>query len=96
MNIRTALPRAESQNMDELRASADMITEVSDRVTFLGFCLPGTTGTNAPGWSILVIEQSNTPGSYPNTTSFKWALGMCAYNLIFDNYLTYSYEFKNF
>lgn len=89
------LPYAGNANLADIRAAADHILEVSESVTYLGFCKAGTAGTNVEGWSILKIEESN-PGAYPNTISFKWAYGTCSYGLTFDGYAGYDYQYNKF
>jgi len=87
-------PYASTGMIDQLKAAADMTKEVSDTEVYFGFCQPGTTATSEPYWSIMKITSSGT--SQPITTSFKWANGTCAYNLIWDNYESYTYLFKKF
>lgn len=85
---------ANSADIDRIKAAADVIEEVDELITYLGFCAPGTTATNVPAWSILKIEQSGAV--LPILTTQKWATGLCAYNLIWDNRAAYQYTFKNF
>jgi len=87
-------PKADQQNIADLRSTADIIEEVTDNVTYLGFCNPGTTDEAAPSWSILKIEQFNLV--QPITTRFKWATGLCAFNLQWSQRAGYVYQYKNF
>ena len=87
------VPFASGQNIDSLRASADIIEEVDGVTTYLGFCQPGTLLTSDPKWSIMQIVEG---AALPKLTVFKWATGSCAYNLIWDNRAGYAYTFKNF
>lgn len=87
-------PVANSYDLDKLKASADVIREISDNEVYLGFCTKGTTGTDQPKWSILqILTDSN---AYPKVTTFKWANGQCMFNLVFDQYATFDYSFKTF
>jgi len=88
------IPASNSFNIDRLKASADIIEEVSALVTYLGFSRPGTTDEAAPEWSILKVEA--TAEDYPIVTRFKWAGGFCLYNLQWSERLTYDYQFKKF
>ena len=85
---------ANGRDIDRIKATADIIEEVSETVTYLGFCSPGTTATSDPRWSILKIVQSGA--AYPILTSSKWADGQCCFNLVWDNRAGYNYTFKNF
>jgi len=86
-------PVASTQNIDKIRSSADIIEEVDGSVTYLGLCMPGTIGTHEPKWSIMRIVEA---GTLPTLTTFTWADGSCAYNLIWDDRETYNYLFKTF
>jgi hypothetical protein len=87
-------PKADQQNISDLRSTADIVEEIDEYTTYLGFCSPGTANTAAPNWSILKIEQSG--GIFPILTTFRWANGLCAFNLVWDNRAGYDYKFKNF
>ena len=87
-------PKADQYNISDLRACADIIEEVSDNVTYLGFCRPGTTDEAAPTWSILKIEQSGVV--QPITTRFKWANGLCIFTLKWSERASFNYSYKNF
>ena len=65
-------PRADQVNIADLRASADIIEEVSDTLTYIGFCAPGTQNTSEAKFSILKIEQSGTV--QPILSTFKWGV----------------------
>ena len=88
------IPAASTFNIDKIRASADIIEEVSGLVTYLGLCQPGTVGTDEPKWSIMKITQSGD--SFPLLTTFQWAGGSCAYNYTWDGRADYVYGFKTF
>jgi hypothetical protein len=90
MDIIQLLPYSATGMLDKLRASADAIDQVSDTVTYLGFCLPGTMDTNINRWSIMKIQVFNTE------TYFMWANGVCLYNLLWDSRAGYTYYFKGF
>lgn len=77
-------------SINQLLAEADVIIQVDENTTYLGFALPGTTGTDAATWAICKILTSGT------TTTRTWAGGQRAYNLVLDNYASYTYTFKNF
>lgn len=77
-------------NIAALRQSADIIDEISDTVTYLGFCKPGTTDEGSETWSIMKIEEVGT------ITSFKWANGNAMFQLQFSQRLGYNYSFQNF
>lgn len=85
---------ADSRDIDKLKAAADIIEEVSDLVTYLGFCKPGTENETSPQWSILKIVADGT--EYPIVTTNKWAEGLCSYNLSWSERATYSYQYKGF
>lgn len=87
-------PYASTGMIDQLKAAADIILEVSDTEVYFGFCQPGATATSEPYWSIMKITSSAT--SVPITTTFKWANGHCCYDLVWDNYASYTYLFKKF
>ena len=86
--------KADQQNIADLRAASDIVEEVSNLVTYLGFCAPGTIATSEAKFSILKIEQSGS--ALPIITTFKWATGICSFNLVWDDRATYEYKFKNF
>lgn len=88
------IPKANSSDIDRLRASADIIEEVDGLTTYLGFCKPGTTQTSDPVWSIMKITVSGN--EYPIETTFLWANGYCSYNLAWDYRYGYNYAFKKF
>lgn len=88
------LQQADYTNLADLRSCADIIEETTDKITYLGFCQPGTSDEAAPVWSILKIEQSGIV--QPITTRFKWATGLCCFNLKWTEKHTYDYQFKNF
>lgn len=85
---------ADKNQIANLKASADLIEEVSDLVTYLGFCASGTTGTDQPTWSVLKITQSGTV--QPILTSFLWADGKCSYNKVWNDRAGYTYTYKKF
>lgn len=87
-------PVASTQNIDKIRASADIIEEVDGLITYMGFCEPGTVGTDGPKWSIMRIVQSGS--EFPILSTFTWAQGSCAYNLVWDLRSTYAFGFKTF
>jgi hypothetical protein len=87
-------PRADQYNIADIRSAADIVEEFSDKITYLGFCSPGTTEVDQPNWSILKIEQFGTV--QPFTTHFKWATGLCSFNLKFSERLILPYSFKKF
>jgi hypothetical protein len=92
-------PRADQYTLDALKASADIIVEVSALVCYVGFCQPGTIGTNLqkkamPIWSIMKIEQFQPDGLYPNATETTFANGIMGYNLVWNDYAGYDYSFK--
>jgi hypothetical protein len=77
-------------SLNQLLAEADAIIQVDENTTYLGFALPGCEGTDEAKWSICKILTSGT------TTTRTWANGQRNYNLILDNYASYTYTFKNF
>jgi hypothetical protein len=87
-------PKADQFNISDLRAAADIIEEKTDKLTYLGFCAPGTINTAAASWSIMKIESSGIVK--PIITSFKWAEGLAAFSHSWDNRAAYNYTFKNF
>lgn len=89
------IPYASTENIDKLRASADIIEELAGGlVTYMGFCQPGTLLTSESSWSIMKTVQS--ADVLPIVTTFTWAQGMCAYNFVWDSRAGYDYAFKNF
>lgn len=86
--------KVDFSNIADLRTTADIIEEVNDNITYLGFCQPGTTDEASPSWSILKIGQSRIV--QPITTRFQWANGLCAFNLAWSQRATYNYKYKNF
>ncbi len=73
-----------------LLRQADAIIEADAGNTYLGFCAPGTTGTDQAKWS---ISQISTTG---DTTTIKWANGQRNYDLVLDDYATFTYTFRKF
>jgi hypothetical protein len=88
------IQQADYTNIADLRASADLIEEKTDLITYLGFCEPGTTAETDEKWAILKIEQSGT--AKPVKTSFTWAKGQCLFKLKFSERNNYPYSFKKF
>lgn len=88
------IPAANSADIDRLKAAADLIEEVDELTTYLGFCQPGTTSEEAAQWAICKITQSGT--EYPILTSSKWAGGFCMYNLKWTDRALYEYSYKKF
>jgi len=88
------IPYSATGMIDALKGAADIIEEVDPLHVYFGFCKPGTAGTNEAAWSIMYIDISaQVP---PAVTTFKWANGLCAYNLVWDDRATYNYYFKKF
>jgi len=85
---------ADSNQIANLKGSADIIEEVDDLVTYLGFCQKGTTSENSLTWSIMKIEASGTTN--PIVSTFKWAKGLCSYNLQWSERAGYDYSYKKF
>lgn len=83
-------PKASNENISDIRAAADIVDEAAADTTYLGFCAPGTTGTDQPKWSIMKIAQAGTE------TRFLWAGGLCAFSEVWDNRAALVYQFKNF
>lgn len=95
MDILHLSPYAGTGMIDALKGAADIIEEVSDSEIYFGFCLPGTPDTAAPNWAIMKIAVTGTAPAAAVTT-FKWANGICMYNLVWDDRATYTYKFKKF
>jgi len=74
----------------QLLQEADAIDTPDENTVYLGFCAPGTTGTDAAKWSICKLTTTG------NVTLRQWANGSNLPRLIFDNRATYTYTFKNF
>ena len=95
MNIR---PISQTGMIADLKASADIIEEVSDTVTYFGFRKPINTNIQpdfeAFVYSIMKIESDGIVK--PITTQFLWANGACAYNLQWSERANYQYLFKTF
>lgn len=92
------IPFASHRDIDRLRSAADIIEQLDELTTYLGFCQPGTLTTAEDKWSIMKIVEAATgdPGELPTVTTFQWADGSCAYNLVWDDRADYDYYFKNF
>ena len=94
-------PFAATGMIDQLKAAADIIDEASATEIYFGFCDPKPSGrvsefitTEASdNWSIMKITVNTTTGT---VTTFKWAYGTCAYNLVWNNRTSYTYSFKVF
>jgi len=86
-------PYASQYEIAQIRASADIIEEVDGLTTYLGFCEPKTILTSEAKWSIMRIVEGAV---LPKITTFQWANGLCAYNLVWDNRAAYAYSFKKF
>lgn len=88
------IPFASHRDISKLRSAADIIEQLDELTTYLGFCQPGTLTTAEAKWSIMkVVSDSAT---LPTVTTFQWADGSCAYNLVWDDRAGYNYYFKNF
>lgn len=81
---------AATNNIDFLRASADAIDEVSESVTYIGLCVPGTDALTDESWSICRVQKTDT------VTLITWANGQCIFNLKFSERANYDYFFKKF
>lgn len=93
------LPKSGQSNLDDLKANADIIEEVSALVTYIGIVQPNTTGDNtakqaAAIWTIIKVTQSAADGVYPNVTTICYADGIAAFNKVWDDRATYNYIFK--
>lgn len=93
------IPTASANNIDALRASADIIEEVSANLIYFGFCAPGDHGTDAerkakPIWSVMRIDISGS--SYPITTTYTWAGGVCAFTRVWNDRAALDYQIKKF
>ncbi len=95
MDIINLTPYAGTGMIDTLKGAADIIEEVSENEIYFGFCKPGTEDTDEPAWSIMKISVTGVDPAAV-TTSFKWANGTCAYNLVWDDRADYTYKFKKF
>ena len=82
-----------NNGMADLRQTADIIEEVDENTSYLGFCKPGTVD-GREGWSIMKIEQSGS--EYPKITKFLWAAGKCSFNLSWNERATYDYYYNKF
>lgn len=89
-----ALNIVSQYQIEQLRASADIIEEVDGLTTYIGICEPGTLLTSEAKWSICRIVNSGA--NYPILNTFTWADGICFYNKVWDNRAAYAYQFKNF
>ena len=92
-------PQADQYTLDTLKANADIIEEVTALITYIGMIKPQTPGTDAdkqaaPVWTIAKIEQSAPDGTYPNTTTVKFADGIAAFNKVWNDRAGYNYTFK--
>lgn len=92
-------PQADQYTLTGLKANADIIEEVNALVTYLGMIKPGTPGTDdekaaAPVWTIVKITQAAADGTYPNTTTVKFAAGIAAFNKVWNDRAGYDYTFK--
>lgn len=67
----------------------DVIIEDGD-TTYLMYALPGTSSMAEARWSICRIQKDNS------RTTVMWAEGQRNFNLVADNYLSYTYKFKQF
>lgn len=88
------ITKANSNDIDRIKATADIIEEIDGLTTYLGFCQRGTTDEAAPAWSIMKITQSAV--DYPIVTRSLWAGGFCSYNLAWSQRESYSYSYKKF
>lgn len=92
-------PYASSRTVADLRASADIIEEVSANVIYFGFCKNGDYGTDderqaAPIWSIMKVEISGD--AFPITTKYLWAGGLCSYSQVWNQRADLEYKYKKF
>ncbi len=78
-----------------LLQKADIVEEVSDLVTYLGFCNPGENGvTSGDFWAICKVEMNQA--AYPRTTTIKWVNGQQTRNQVWDDRATLSYLQRRF
>ena len=95
MNIVKSWPE-QITSVDQLKASADVIEQVSDTVTYLGFRnpIPGDVmpDWDSPIWSIMKIEQSGNV--YPILTTFTWMNGSMNFDQKWSERGNYQYYFR--
>lgn len=92
-------PYAATSNIADLRASADIIEEVSDNEIYFGFVQPGDYGTDAereaaPIWSIMKVVISGTTA--PIVTKYQWAGGIAGFSHVWNNRAALEYKYKKF
>jgi len=80
--------------INRLLEKADHIIYVDALTMYLGFCDRGTTLTSESTWTICKIVSSGSV--FPYTQSVLWANGTHNFDLVMDNYASYTYKFKNF
>ena len=64
---------------------ADIIEEVDENLTYIGFCKTGTLTTDQDTWKILKVEKSDL------VTTLKWADGSQQFHFSWDLRATYDY-----
>jgi hypothetical protein len=95
------LPQADQYTLDSLKANADIVLEVDESNMYLGFCKPGTDGTNEEKkaqaiWSIIKVTETITDPEtgYPKETEVNFAGGVFSYGCVWNDYATYNYIYK--
>lgn len=75
---------------DFLKGTADIIDEVSDELTYLGFFMPANANEATATASVCRIQKTAT------ITRIMWANGNFMFNNIWNNRASLTYTYKNF
>lgn len=99
LNKMDLLPKSGQMNLDQLKANADLIEDVSELVSYIGIIKPRTIGTTdqkkaAPIWTIIKVVQSAPEGTFPNTTEILYANGNASFCNIWNDRATLNYIYK--
>lgn len=95
------IPRADQYTLDSLKAQADIVDEVTELITYLGYFNPILDLSDAEKEStaccaVIMITQTAPDGTYPNKTKTAFAEGHFMYDQIWNNRATLNYKYKKF
>ncbi|MEI6574803.1 MAG: hypothetical protein WCO63_01340 [Bacteroidota bacterium] len=81
---------ASFSNYPDIRASADVVDEVSDSLMYMGIAGPGTTSVEDPTWSVCRVQKAGS------ILTITWADGQCLFNKAFADRADLNYTFRKF
>lgn len=80
--------------LGKIARKPNVILTKADGTIYLGYCLPGTSGTGDKGWAIAKLITDVDPGTGDETVTELWASSNPDYyEHIFTDYDSYEYKF---